>query len=83
VLGTEERGGPFAGEVFDLVDDPVAAVVAAAGIALEVKFSDAINWSVVCWRLRSSSMSSATSGSVARALSWVLTRRTRSGRSRR
>ena len=36
VLGAEERGGPVAGQVLDLVDDAVAAVVAPARVALRV-----------------------------------------------
>jgi hypothetical protein len=36
VLGAEERLDPVAGEVLDVVDDLVAAVVALAGIALGV-----------------------------------------------
>ena len=36
VLGAEERGGPVAGQVLDLVDDLVAAVVAPARVALGV-----------------------------------------------
>ena len=36
VIGAEERREPAAGEVLDLVDDLVAAVVATTGIALGV-----------------------------------------------
>ena len=36
VVGPEQRGGPVAGQVLHLVDDPVAAVVAPAGVALGV-----------------------------------------------
>ena len=36
VLGAEQRLGPVAGEVLDLVDDAVPAVVAAARVALGV-----------------------------------------------
>ena len=36
VLGAEQRLGPLAGELLDLVDDLVAAVVALAGVALAV-----------------------------------------------
>ena len=41
----------------------------AARTAGEVKFSDAISWRVVCWRLSSCPMRSATSGSAASAVS--------------
>ena len=36
VLGPEKRGGPVAGQVLHLVDDPVAPVVPPAGVALGV-----------------------------------------------
>ena len=36
VLGAEQCGGPVAGQVLDLVDDPVAPVVPLSGIALGV-----------------------------------------------
>ena len=36
VVGPEQRGGPVAGQVLHLVDDPVAPVVAPAGVALGV-----------------------------------------------
>ena len=36
VLGPEQRSGPVTGQVLHLVDDPVAAVVAAARVALGV-----------------------------------------------
>ena len=79
VLGAEQRLRPLAGQVLDLVDDLVAAVVALARIALgvlvredravaastagEAKFSEAISCSVVFWRSSSRSMMENSSSS--------------------
>jgi hypothetical protein len=67
MLRAEQFLDPIDGELFDVVDDRVAAVVPLAGVPLgiftagDVKFSLAINCRPVVWRSTSRARSDCTS----------------------